>query len=102
VSVSQYIRESALARAAAAAAVRGEEPLELLARLGGGASGKEKHPPEAPAVAARRNAADRSSDFAALAAQREQAFRHARAVTAQSEQIIRRMPGHRTGPPVRD
>jgi hypothetical protein len=34
VSVSQYVREAALARAAAAAAARGEDPYELLAHAG--------------------------------------------------------------------
>jgi hypothetical protein len=89
VSVSQYIREAALARAAAAAAARGEEPLALLASLRN-TPVRDARRPKKRANAARRRAAARAGDFAALDAQREQAFRHARAVTAQSEQTIGR------------
>jgi hydroxymethylglutaryl-CoA reductase len=64
VSVSQYIREAALARAAAAAAARGEEPLGLLGRSHPGAIARQ------PFEAARDQAAEERDEAKALRAQK--------------------------------
>jgi len=98
VSVAQYIREASLARAAAAATARGEDPLELLAIAARTAtqptSGKEsiqavpQSPQEATierARAARRRATAQRSGARALKAQSEQAARHARQITAPAD-----------------
>jgi hypothetical protein len=82
VSASQYIREAALARAAAAAAARQEDPLELLAEL------QHRRTPEESWEAAWDEAAKQRSGARALRAQSQQAARQAHAVKARSEQII--------------
>jgi hypothetical protein len=66
VSVSQYIREAALARAAAAAAARGEDPLLLL----GGSTARSaprrtKSTAAGRAAAARQKAAETLTDASA-------------------------------------
>ena len=80
VSVSQYVREAALARAAAASAARGDDPLVVLG---------EMSPPPSPEVHANPAPTGRSaslavryadvlrSDAEALVAQSRQAIRHA-------------------------
>jgi hypothetical protein len=93
VSVSQYLREAALTRAAAAAAARGEQPFELLAGLSPAVEekqGAQERPAEGPGELARRTAAEQRGDAHALAAQSKQARRHAGAVGAESEQALRR------------
>jgi hypothetical protein len=81
VSVSQYLREAALARAAAAAAARGEAPFELLA--GGIRELAADHPDEA----LRRAASDALAALARLAA--ADAHAAASAVAAESRQARR-------------
>ena len=81
VSVSQYIREAALARAAAAAAARGDEPFALLA--GALHEIATDHPDvsrrraaqHALAALARATAAETLADAEALTGQSEQAQR---------------------------
>jgi hypothetical protein len=83
VSVSQYIREAALARASAAAAARGDAPFELLA--GAIADIAVDHPDAARrraaqhalAALARLTAADTKADTHALKGESEQARRMA-------------------------
>ncbi len=87
VSTSQYVREAALARAAAAAAVRGEDPLALLAG-----------PPESPttasleseretAAALRRKAAEIRQETRATAAEAKQAIRRTSDLREQSTRL---------------
>jgi hypothetical protein len=90
VSVSQYIREAALARAAAGAAARGEDPLDLLGQVPRGSTMRRQ--------AARDNAAGHRDAARALRAQSEQAARQAQAVTARSEQAIARARAGEGGP----
>lgn len=89
VSVSQYVREAALARAAAAANARGEDPLDLLAQAGDAASHAERSgEPVAPraedkplfssARQIRGEAQKTRSDAEAVRAQSRQASHHAR------------------------
>jgi hypothetical protein len=75
VSVSQYLREAALARASAAAAARGEDPFDLLAPVAEGAH-------QLPAKGA--NARDKRALEAQLAA--HDVRRDAQAIRAESEQ----------------
>ena len=90
VSVAQYVREASLARAAAAAAARGEDPLERLAAAAQGRSPAEPVDASAPkrrrtprgdvverATAARRKATAARTSARAVRAQSEQAARHA-------------------------
>ncbi|MGN6372340.1 MAG: hypothetical protein ACTHM1_05035 [Solirubrobacteraceae bacterium] len=89
VSVSQYVREAALARASAAAAARGGDPLDALAQAAGG-SKIDRDSPEAPtrmsstglavstARDVRSNAQATRADAQAVRAQSEQASRRAR------------------------
>ena len=90
VSVAQYVREASLARAVAASAARGEDPLGRL-----GAAARKATPVQADhastekprrsrqddiverATAARKQATDARSGATALRAQSEQAARHA-------------------------
>jgi len=82
VSTSQYIREAALARAAAAAAARGASPFDLLAASARDLLRADPDPTE-------RRAAGRA--LAALARSvADESVSDARAVTAQSEQSMRR------------
>jgi hypothetical protein len=94
VSTSQYIREAALARAAAAAAVRGEDPLALLAG-----------PPESPATASpdsrsehetaaalRRKAAEIRQETKATAAEAKQAIRRTSDLREQSTRLRNSRP----------
>jgi hypothetical protein len=87
VSTSQYIREAALARAAAAASIRGQDPVALL----GGA-------PEAPvatplsaerqtAAALRRQAAETRREHRATSAEANQAIRRSHQLKAQSAKL---------------
>jgi hypothetical protein len=90
ISTSQYIREAALARAAAATGARAQDVFELLAQTGPEPSGGTVAPGRSPASErARRAAADGISGARALAAQSEQALRHARALAAQSQETVR-------------
>ena len=81
VSVAQYVREAALARASAAAAARGEDPLKLLAgaarnasrRSANDASNSEAYDTPAEVIGGRVN--DARSGAQALVAQSEQAAR---------------------------
>jgi hypothetical protein len=95
VSVSQYIREAALARAAAAAAGRGEEPLELLGEL------QRPRTSEETLAAALDVAAGHRSGARALRAQSKQAARQAHAVTARSERVIAQANVGKGEPPER-
>jgi hypothetical protein len=81
VSVSQYVREAALARAVASAAVRGEEPFELLA--GGIRELADSADPE-QARAARRALAQLSRSLA------RSTRRDASALVAEADQAQRR------------
>ncbi len=97
VSVSQYIREAALARAAATAGSRGEDPFELLAKRESdspvGKNPGEERAPRQRSEVTRRAAAERVSGARALTAESEQALRHARAVMARSQERVRRAGG---------
>lgn len=96
VSVSQYIREAALARAVAAAAARGDEPFELLARAstpdGNGRpdSGEdETHPGHHRARSARRQAAETCEESDAVRAESEQVIRHSGELASRYERFPR-------------
>jgi hypothetical protein len=85
ISVSQYIREAALARAVAAAAVRGEAPFELLAGgvreiEAGGGDEQVRAARRALANLSRVLARSTSQEAIALRAQSEQARRRSEAV----------------------
>ena len=89
VSVSQYVREAALARASAAAAARGEDPLDVLAGAARGSrrgtTGSKQAPAPGPdtepILSSARNLRSRAratqSDSRAVRAQSQQASRHA-------------------------
>jgi hypothetical protein len=83
VSVSQYIREAALARATAAGAARGDEPFELLA-MKHDAAMAARHDQEESFDPAHRSAADVRSESRALRAESEQARRTARSKVEES------------------
>ena len=85
-SVSQYIREASLARAAAAAAARGESPFELLA------SARSPAPPPNKAKQARDRAARELENARALKAQSEQAIAEATKKADRASRAIRRAP----------
>jgi hypothetical protein len=95
ISVSQYVREAALARASAAAAARGESPFELL----GGAIGEVAgdHPDaalrraarDALAAFARLAAAETRAGTGALAAQSQQARQTARQRADRADELAR-------------
>lgn len=84
VSVSQYVREAALARATAAATARGEDAFELLGLACAGiaptpGSDAEKDAKaKSPSRKARARAREVRADARALKAQSEQAWRHSR------------------------
>ena len=85
-SVSQYIREASLARAAAAAAARGESAFELLASAGSPArTDKARH--------ARDRAARELENARALRAQSEQAIAEATKKADRAGRTSRRAPG---------
>ena len=83
VSASQFIREASLARAAATAAARGEDPLGLLAAASASAEVPEPESPQLEgdagerSAALRRRAIERRSEGLAAIAQSEQAIRRA-------------------------
>jgi hypothetical protein len=81
VSVSQYVREAALARAAAAVAARGDAPFERLA------GGVRELAADQPDAAMRRAAQDALAKLARLAAADAQSS--AEGVTAESAQARR-------------
>ncbi len=83
VSVSQYVREAALARAVAAAARRGEDPYDVLAR----AAGQADSGPGAEWRQRRRSAIEQAR---MLRGQASEAVDSAHAVIAESEQTSRR------------
>jgi uncharacterized protein (DUF1778 family) len=95
VSVSQYIREAALARAAAAAAARGCGPFELLAGALREVMRDESDPvtrAEAEMVLsrlARLAAAERRTDAGALRAESRQARGRAKSVHESSDSVLR-------------
>jgi hypothetical protein len=106
VSVSQYIREAALARASGAAAVRGEDPTALLGRAavdpdlserGDGAvavgPARPEHPGGDAADAAPPDPPESDRDRYQRARETAQTTRlESQAVRAQGEQILRRFP----------
>lgn len=77
VSVSQYVREAALARAAAAAKARGEDPLDLLARAG------EDKPSFRSARDVRGQAQETRSEAQAVRAESRQAAHRARQLSSE-------------------
>jgi hypothetical protein len=84
VSVSQYIREAALARASAAGVARGQEPFDLLA----GAPAPPRHAPaNEPAGISEEAAAEARLDARALRAESEQARSMARQVRARHQAL---------------
>lgn len=87
VSVSQYVREAALARASAAAVARGGDPLDALAQAASGTKiahdSSEPPTPAADTGLVVRSARDIRSDAQATRAD-------AQAVRAQSQQASRR------------
>jgi poly(3-hydroxybutyrate) depolymerase len=96
VSVSQYIREAALARAAAAAAARGDEPFELLARAGmpdgngrPDAGEDRTQSGHRRARSARRQAAETREESDAVRAESEQAIRHSGELASRYERFPR-------------
>ena len=80
VSVSQYIREAALARAAAAASARGEDPFLLLS----GTARTSERAARSPAERAVEAAGRKRDDARALRAQSKQAVRHTRELATRS------------------
>jgi hypothetical protein len=99
ISVSQYIREAALARAAAAAAARGHGPFELLAGALREVMGDEPDPAARAqaervlAGLARLAANETSSAAGALRAQSEQARVRHQQVQKRSENVFRTRTG---------
>ncbi|HUA48782.1 MAG TPA: hypothetical protein VMA77_26350 [Solirubrobacteraceae bacterium] len=95
VSISQYIREAALARAAAAAAVRGHGPFELLAGALRETTRDEPDPvarAEAETVLsrlARLAAAERRNDAGAVRAESQQARGRAKSIHKASNSVLR-------------
>lgn len=87
ISVSQYIREAALARAAGAAAARGADPLTILGQAGS-PDGLDPSTAQSPrprsSEAASRLAAELRNDAEALRAESLQARRRADALMRQS------------------
>jgi hypothetical protein len=100
VSVSQYIREAALTRAAASAAARGEDALDLLGRMRVEGDSRLVNAPHEdprgsrPSRAVRDAAAAQVSEAKAVRAQSEQASRHAREIAAHSEQAVAQARAH--------
>jgi hypothetical protein len=96
VSASQYIREAALARAAAAAAARGEGPFELLAAALREVTRDQPDPDKraeadrALAALARLTATKTTNQAAALQAQSAQAVRKTQQTNARSEALLDR------------
>ncbi len=90
VSVSQYVREAALARACAAAAARGEDPIELLARVVPGATNRTRGE-EVSAASQRAREASQAGRLEAVAvrAQSKQAKTRGRRVRAEVEKTGR-------------
>jgi uncharacterized protein (DUF1778 family) len=90
VSVSQFIREAALARASSAAALRGEEPIDVLAGAVREVAGTEaskpmrRHAARALAALTRVAAAETGGEAAALRAESEQARRRADEIAARA------------------
>lgn len=94
VSVSQYIREAALARASAAVALRGEDPLMLLAGGTGAADVQQPVVQHArkernTVTALRHRTAHTQSEASATRAEAEQAIRHAHEVIARSGEVLK-------------
>lgn len=103
VSVSQYVREAALARAAAATALRGEPPLERLAAMVPvpGEPGTGEVRPESGHDALERTwrrAKEGRSDAAAFAAESKQARRQAQNVSERSKKGITHVRSARIPP----
>ncbi len=79
VSASQYIRKASLARAAAAAAARGEDPLGVLAG-----------PSESPGKGASETPADQRGIAGSLRLRAAEIRLEGKAATAESKQAVRR------------
>lgn len=92
-SVSQYIREASLARAAAAAAARGESAFERLAST---AHGRSDEPAE-QAKKARKRAALAREDARALQAESNQAIAEALRKAERAARGTRRSPDRTPG-----
>lgn len=94
VSASQYIREAALARAAAAAAARGQGPFELLAGAVREVRRDQTDPAarneteRALAALARLTAAETRTTASAVRAQSQQAAAKGRQATARSRALL--------------
>jgi hypothetical protein len=84
VSVSQYIREAALARAISSASERGETPYGVAAQANGNGAGRR----DTPAAVARHEAADKRAQALALHAQSEQAKRVSAQRRSQSNALV--------------
>ncbi len=78
VSISQYVREAALARATAAAAARGEEPFELLARSAAKPQAQGPQALHERATAAREAARAAGQLTEGVVAEARQAIEHGR------------------------
>lgn len=97
ISVSQYIREAALARAAGAVAARGADPLRVLGQAGspiGPAPSTAQGPRQRSPEATSHLGAELRSDAKALAAESRQARRQADAIMRQRDEVkgTRRRP----------
>jgi hypothetical protein len=92
VSVSQYIREAALARAAAAAAARGEDVLELLGKAdaGHGRRMNRRSQGQGSAVRVQELAASERVRARTNVTDAHERVNEAHAVKAQSQQVVRR------------
>lgn len=95
VSVSQYIREAALARAAAAAAARGADPLEVLGLVSSATPSPpgDPRPVETTASRATRHADELRSEAEALVAESRQAIRHSQKLMERSDDVTENRHG---------
>ena len=103
VSTSQYIREAALARAAAAAAARGHGPFELLAgalrdvQRGGRDPDKRADADRVLAALARLAAAENVTEAGAVRSQSQQARGRARKAIARGQALLEPGPNQSPG-----
>jgi hypothetical protein len=89
VSVSQYIREAALARAPGAAATRGQDPLALLAGAEPGPLKPCPQPASERAATLLQQAAETGRDNQATSSEADQAVRRSREVRKEAAQLRR-------------
>ncbi len=87
VSISQYIREAALARAAAAAAMRGQDPVALLGGVPKAPVAKPLSAERQTAAALRRQAAETRREHRATSAEANQAIRRSHQLKQQSAKL---------------